>query len=177
MCDASMVALGARGFGTIMQANAALQRGQYTKTIDGMNAENANAAAGQALQRGAFEDLRATMHGDAVLAEQRVMGSGSGADVNVGGGQQTQRASEAVLDVTRRAIQVDAALTAYSLKTRAQGFYQEGAYAEAQAKNEFIGTFLGGIGGAATDINLPHGGGSQPFADNGGSVAGEGYDS
>lgn len=161
MCDASMVALGVKGMSSVMQGEAARAHGRAVKTIDGLNAEAANASAGQALQKGAFDELRATMHGDTVIADQAVMESGSGSDVNVGGNQATRRASEAVLDVTRHAIQVDAALTAYNLKTRAQGYYQAGDYAEKAGDAAFIGSFLGGIGDF-TDLKLPEG--SPPSA-------------
>lgn len=155
MCDASMVILGANMAGRLMQANAQLQQGRAAKTVAGLNAERANEAAGQAIRRGELEELRATMQGEAVVSRQAVMESGTGADVNVGGPQATRRASEAVLEVTRRTIQVNAAYAAYGLRSRAQAYYQEGEYAEKAGENAALGTFLSGIGETFSDLRLP----------------------
>jgi hypothetical protein len=101
-------------------------------------------AAASAVERGNLKDLQEAMKGDAVVVQQLVAQSGSGADVNVGAPAATRRASGAVLEVSRKIVRYNAALEAMGLREHARRYYQEGENAEAEGKSAFVGTLLSG---------------------------------
>lgn len=147
MCNAAMVGLGVQGAATLMKGVAAKQHGDAVKAEDYRSADAAERAADDAVYRGTIKDMQVAMQGSKVVAAQRVIESGTGADVNIGGNKATQDATQAVSDVDRATVRRNAALEAYGLKVRARGFRQHGANAEAEGTNAMVGTFLGGIAG------------------------------
>jgi|SRR5438445_2253502 len=147
MCNAMFVGMGVAAAGTVMKGIAEKQRGEAAKRADYQSADASERAAADAIDRGNLKELQVTMHGSSVVAAQRVIQSGSGADVNIGAPKATQEGTQAVSDLDRAVVRRNAALEAYGLKARAQGQRQHGENAEAEGNNAMIGTFLGGIAG------------------------------
>lgn len=145
MCDPIAVGMATQGVGTLLKASAQQAHGRAAKAADDRSADFADRAAADAVYRGTLRDLQAAMRGSAVVAAQRVIQSGSGADVNVGAPLATQRASEAVVQVDRATVRRNAALEAYGLRQHAGAYRQHGADAEAEGDSAAMGTFLGGI--------------------------------
>lgn len=146
MCSYVAVAMGAQGAATLLKGAAAKAHGDAARDADYLSAGLSQRAAGDAVERGKLKDLQVALHTDAVVAEQRVIQSGTGADINIGGHKDTQDATEAVGAVDRKIVQYNAEMEAYGLKQRARAQYQRGANAEAEGKAAMLGTFLGGIG-------------------------------
>lgn len=145
MCDATFVGLGIAMVGTAVQGVAQRARGHAAKVADYRSADFADRAAADAVERGNLKELQVTMHGASVVAAQRVIESGTGADVNVGGAKATQDATTAMTEVDRAVVRRNAALEAYGLRERAGAYRQQGEYAEREGDNAAVGTFLSGI--------------------------------
>jgi hypothetical protein len=144
MCTVLGAAAGVQIAGSLLQAGAARQHGSAAKQADDLSAVSAEKAAASAVERGNLKDLQEAMKGDAVVVQQLVAQSGSGADVNVGAPAATRRASGAVLEVSRKIVRYNAALEAMGLREHARRYYQEGENAEAEGKSAFVGTLLSG---------------------------------
>lgn len=162
MCDAMAVGIGVQGVSTLVQMNAIGKRGAAAKDAAFRDADVALRAAADAVQSVATKEAQVSMHGQAVVAAQRVAQSGSGADLNVGSPADVREATGAISEADRRTVVRNAQLHALGLTMQARGDYQRGAYAEAEAKNEALGTFLGGIGkitgkagSVLSDIKIP----------------------
>lgn len=141
-----LVAMGAEGAAVVMQGMAAKKHGDAEKAADYLSADASERAAADAIERGKLKDLQVAMHGSAVLGEQRVVQSGTGADVNIGANKATQDATQGVSEVDRAVVARNAALEAYGLKQRARGQRQRGQNAAAAGEAAMWGTFLSGIG-------------------------------
>lgn len=177
MCDAISIGLAAQGTATLLKGSAQLQQGAAAKTAYNRSADSADRAAADAIERGEYRDLQVAMHSSAVIAEQRIVQSGTGGDVNAGGNLQTQLATSAVSDVDRAVVRRNAALAAYGLRLKSQALRQEGENAQTEGENAALGTFLGGAGGLASrfssysgDLKAPssgadanYGSGSPPW--------------
>lgn len=152
MCDMKIVAMGAEGAATIMQGVAAKKRGDAERDAAYLSADASERAAVDAIERGKLKDLQVAMHGSSVIADQRVIQSGSGADINIGALKATQDATQAVSDVDRAVVTRNAALEAYGLTQRARGQRQRGQNAAAAGEAAMWGTFLGGIGKVGSQV-------------------------
>lgn len=164
-----MVGLGVQGIGILAKGTAAKQHGDAVKAEDDRSAEAAERAAGDAIYRGEIQEMQVAMQGSKVIAAQRVIQSGTGADVNVGGTKATQEATQAVSNVDRKMVVYNAAMHGYGLRVRARGFRQAGANAKAEGDNAMVGTFLSGLGTigrqagkVASDIRIPDEESSRP---------------
>lgn len=146
MCDAISVAIGAQAASTLMGVGAAKAHGAAAKAAGYQSADAAERAAADAIDRGQIKDLQAAMRVSAVVSEQTVAQSGRGADINVGGPLAVRLGSQAVGDVDRAIVRRNAALEAYGLRERARVHRQQALYAEAEASDAAMGTFLGGLG-------------------------------
>ena len=162
MCNAMMVGLGVQGVATVTKGFAQKQHGEAVMREDFRSADAAERAAGDAVYRGEIKEMQVAMQGSKVIAAQRVIQSGTGADVNIGAPKATQEATEAVTNVDRRMVVYNAQMQGYGLRMRARGFRQAGVNAAAEGKAAMTGTFLSGIAGAinqggkvAADLRTP----------------------
>jgi len=140
-----MVGLGVQGLATVVKGVAAKKHGEAVQAEDFRSADAAERAASDATYRGEIKDIQMAMQGSRVVAAQRVIQSGTGADVNIGAPKATQEATEAVVAADRKMVIYNAAMQGYGLRMRARGFRQAGVNAATEGKNAMIGTFLGGI--------------------------------
>lgn len=156
------------GAATIMQGVAAKKHGDAVRDAAYLSADASERAAADAIERGKLKDLQVVMHGSSVIEAQRVVESGSGADINIGAPKATQDATQAISDVDRAVVTRNAALEAYGLAQRARGQRQQGQNAEAAGKAAMLGTFLGGIGKLGSQgagLGLDRAGGGSAGAD------------
>lgn len=144
MCDMTAVAIGAVGAGTLMQAAGEKQRGAAQKAEDFRSGESAERAAAQAVERGNLRGAQVAARGSEMVAEQRVMFSGTGADINVGAPRAVTQSTEAATEGEKKIVAYSAAMEGYGLKLRARSAFQRGKNAEAEAEARMVGTFLGG---------------------------------
>lgn len=147
MCNAIAIGLATQGVGNIIKGTAQARAGAAAKAADETNAQMADAAAADAMAKGQLRELATEMRGSAVVADQRTIQSGTGADVNAGANFQTQRATLAISELDRKIVERNAALEAYGFREHARVSRQAGENAEVEGKNAMWGTFLGGVGG------------------------------
>lgn len=160
MCSLIGVAMGMQGVSNVMQGIAAKERGDAAKAEDYRSADAAERAAADAAERGKLKEAQVAAHGSAVVGEQRLIFSSSGADVNVGAPKATQEATEAATEADKATVAHNAEMQAYGLKSRARAYRQAGVNAQAVGDAAMVGTFLGGIGktvgqggGLAVDVS------------------------
>ncbi len=149
MCTIMAAGMGVGLAGSLMRGAAEQSQHEAAAQVDRVTAMQAQGAAADAVERGRTRELQETMAGARVLSGALVAGSGSGAVVGTGAGAASRRASEAVLEVSRKTIRINAALDAYGLREQARAHYQKAQDEIAAGKNAFVGTFLSGIATAA----------------------------
>jgi hypothetical protein len=106
----------------------------------------AQQAAGDAVARSAVTSFRAQMRGAAQVGEQRSTLASTGADVNAGSAFQVQQDTRLMTQMDEDIIRNNAAREAYGYNVKAQEEGQQGAYAMQTARNQELGSFIGGIG-------------------------------
>lgn len=152
MCDMTAVALGAEATGTLISGFAAKQRGDAARGEADRAANADERAAADAVERGKLKEAQVAAHGAAVVGEQRLFFSATGADVNIGAPKAVQEATEAATAADKRVVAYNATLQGYGLKLRARATRQRGANAQAEGNAQMVGTFLSGIGKVAGQV-------------------------
>lgn len=147
MCNAIAIGLATQGVGNVVKGVAQARAGAAAKAANESSASMADAAAADAIAKGNLREFQVIAKGSAVVADQRTIQSGTGADVNAGANFQTQRATLAISELDRKIVERNAALEAYGLRETARAHRQAGENADAEGKNAMWGTFLGGAGG------------------------------
>lgn len=151
MCEAATIAsISIMLAGTALKASAAAAQGRAASEIAKLNAAQAEEQAATAVTRAILPGMRATMRGGRVIAAQRLAYSMSGVDVNVGSPTDVARDTRIISDLDEEVIRNNAELEARGFRTRAQAYYQQGANAEAEARNAILSSIIGGVGGAAS---------------------------
>lgn len=139
-------------FGGIIQGDAAQKRANAAAGEENRDAQFAEQAAGDAVEKGKLIDLQEAMKGTSVTAAALVQQSGSGADVTTGGAQQVRASTDAVVEVDRAIVRRNAQLEAYGLRAKARAHRQQATYDVAEGKTAFWGSFLGGLVSGGGDI-------------------------
>lgn len=137
MCDvASILTLG----GTALSAQGQQEAGEYSASVNEMNAATARRAALDAIQRGGVEAGKATMEGSRVIGKARSAASSSGLDVQ----------SASVLDVlgtTRMYSKLNAETIKGNAVREALGYTAQASNFDAQAQ---LARLEGAYGAAST---------------------------
>lgn len=139
-------------FGGLIQGDAAEKRANAAAAEQRRDAQFAEQAAGDAVEKGRLIELQEAMKGTAVTAAALVHQSASGADVTTGGAQQVRSATEAVVEVDRAIVRRNAQLEAYGLRAKARSHQQQAQYDTSEGKTAFWGSFLGGLVSGGGDI-------------------------
>lgn len=141
-----------KAFGGLVQGVAAKNRADAASAEQNRDAQFAEQAAGDAVEKGNLIDLQEAMKGTAVTSAALVQQSASGAEVNSGGAQQVRSSTNAVVEVDRAIVRRNAQLEAYGLRAKARSHRQQAAYDTAEGKTAFWGSFLGGMVGGGGDV-------------------------
>lgn len=159
-----LVAAGMSMMGSALKGLSAIGAGAAQKRAENTTADRAEQAAADALHRSAIAEFRASAKGAAVVAEQRVEGSGGGIDVNTGSNTDLALQTAGFAELDKEIIRNDAMREAYGLRLEAQFHRQRGEYLEEAGRQEAMGDFIGGIGRVAGIIGPPSSdiGGSSP---------------
>lgn len=170
---------GVNALGTYEKMQSEAKQGRAALQAHNLSADIEEMAAADAIERGKLKDMQTVMRGSLIVAEQRVMQSGSGTDANTGGNVQTQLSTGAITAVDRSIVVGNAIKEAYGLKLRAAGQRQEGMNAYRASQDAEMGTFLSGLAGVvgmggkfATDQKGPSDDSTFTSSDLAGLIAG-----
>lgn len=139
-------------FGGFIQGEAAQTRANDAAAEQRRDAQFAEQAAGDAVEKGTLIETQEAMKGTAVTSRALVQQSGSGADVTTGGAQQVRASTDAVVEVDRAIVRRNAQLEAYGLRAKARSHQQQATNDIAEGKTAFWGSFLGGLVGGGGDV-------------------------
>lgn len=142
--SATMAAVGA-----VTSAVGAAQKGAATANAARYNSGVANGAAADAVQRAGITGFRAQMKGSALVAAQRTETAATGSDVDAGSAEAIQGDAKLITQMDEDLIRNNAARDAYGYRTKGQQFQQEARYAQQEATQSELGSFIGGIGKVA----------------------------
>jgi hypothetical protein len=140
------------GYSTFLGMKAQSDQTAAKVAADQANQQLALERAGDAMQRGSFEAMRARFQGGAVVGNERAGFGASGVDTNSGSAATVQAQSSAMSSLNAQTILNNAAREAWGHKVsaimygnEAQADRTSGGYAE-------TGVFLGGLGQAQQQI-------------------------
>lgn len=143
MANALLIA-GAAGYSAYAQNKA----GKEQLKLANRNADNLEASANDAVDRGNEEAIALKRRAKGLRGKQRATLAGSGVDVGSGTALDLQEETSSLAEADASTIRRNAFKEAWGIKTSANYEREAGAYARKGARNNAIGTLLGGTGEA-----------------------------
>jgi len=144
MANALLVA-GAAGYSAYAQNEA----GKQQKKLADRNAANLDASADDTIDRGNQEAIALKRRARGLRGKQRAALAGSGVDVGSGTALDLQEETTALSEADASQIRENAFNQAWGIRTQAGYEREAGMYARRGARNNAIGTLLGGAGSSA----------------------------
>ncbi len=114
------------------------------------NARRTQAAAADALRRGANEAGQARIEGTKVIGEQKAAIAAAGVDVSSGSAVDLMAETRRTSELDAKTIQNNAAREAWGLRMEADDMRRQAARVRKAGKYGAVGTILGGLSGAAS---------------------------
>ena len=117
------------------------------------NAGLADRAAGDALQRGQYQEGRDRLQSDRLQAQQKAGYAAAGVDVKSGSALDVLSDTSEMSDLDARIIQNNAAREAFGYTSQARSQRRQADITEQTAADQAEGTILSGVAGGALDAS------------------------